>query len=298
MSRIVRIFQVDAFTSERFAGNPAGVVLDAGQLTAAEMQAIARELNNGDTAFVLPATADDHDLGVRFFTPRKEAPFVGHATLAAHAVLARQNPQPLRRQKGLTGIVEVEALPGNAGFSIRQPAPPLGRTLAAGELDQVLALLGLTREHLDTNCPARIAGAASTRLLLGVRDGEALDQMQPQLTALGALSPLLGAQGYFVFTRKARVAGCATEARMFCPALGIDEDPVSGNAHAMLGVYLAEHRLLGKGSDSAQFVGAQGTHVGRPGHVAVSVEMDAAGKATAASIAGQAVVVFEAELRL
>jgi PhzF family phenazine biosynthesis protein len=298
MSRIVRIFQVDAFTGTAFSGNPAGVVLDAGQLTAAEMQAIARELNNGDTAFVLPADGDDHDVGVRFFTPRKEAPFVGHATLAAHAVLARANPQPMRRQKGRTGIVEVEALPGNAGFSIRQPAPTLGRTLSPDDLSQVLALLGLTTEHLDPVCPARIAGAASTRLLLGVRDGEALDQMQPQLAALGALSPQVGAQGYFVFTRTARIPGCATEARMFCPALGIDEDPVSGNAHAMLGVYLVEHRLLGVGSDNAQFVGAQGTHVGRPGHVAVSVELDATGKATAASIAGQAVVLFEAELRL
>jgi PhzF family phenazine biosynthesis protein len=298
MSRIVRIFQVDAFTGVRFSGNPAGVVLGAEQLAEAEMQAIARELNNGDTAFVLPADGDDHDLGVRFFTPRKEAAFVGHATLAAHAVLAREQPQSLRRQKGRTGIVEVEALAGNAGFSIRQPAPPLGRIPAADELDHVLMLLGLTRDHLDGSCPARIAGAASTRLLLGVRDGEALDQMQPQLAALGAFSAELGAQGYFVFTRRSRVTGCGTEARMFCPALGIDEDPVSGNAHAMLGVYLVEHRLLGKGSESAQFVGAQGRHVGRPGHVAVSVEIDAAGKATAASIAGQAVIVFEAELRL
>jgi PhzF family phenazine biosynthesis protein len=162
----------------------------------------------------------------------------------------------------------------------------------------VLSLLGLTREHLDPACPARISGAASTRLLLGVRDGHALDAMQPQLTALGALSPQLGAQGYFVFTRSSRMPGCATEARMFCPALGIDEDPVSGNAHAMLGVYLVEHSMLATHGDIAQFVGAQGMHVGRPGRVTVSVEVDAAGKPAAASIAGQAIVVFETTLRL
>jgi PhzF family phenazine biosynthesis protein len=298
MSRIVRIFQVDAFTDTQFSGNPAGVVLDAEQLSETQMQAIARELNNGDTAFVLPATAADHDIGVRFFTPRKEAPFVGHATLAVHAVLAQTMPQALRRQKGRTGIVAVQSLPDRGGFSIRQSAPPLGRTLAPAELDQVLSLLGLSREQLDPACPARIAGAASTRLLLGVRDGNALDAMQPQLAALGALSPQLGAQGYFMFTRSARVPGCATEARMFCPALGIDEDPVSGNAHAMLGVYLVEHALLPTDATVARFVGAQGQHVGRPGRVAVAVELDAAGKPAAASIAGQAVVVFESTLRL
>ena len=298
MSNIVRIFQVDAFTSTQFAGNPASVVLDADGLTETQMRSIARELNKGDTAFVLRPTADDHDIGIRFFSPVKEMPFVGHATLAAHAVLARQTPKTLRRQKGQTGIVEVHMLPIGAGFSIRQPAPTIGRTLAPAELDLVLPLLGLSREQLDPSCPARIAGAASTRLLLGVREGAALDAIQPQLPALGALSSQLGAHGYFVFCRSTRETGCDTEARMFCPALGIDEDPVSGNAHAMLGVYLIEQGLLHASGAAARFIGAQGMHMARPGRVAVQVEVDAAGKATAATIAGQAVVVFESEIRL
>ena len=125
MTRSVRIYQVDAFTRTAFAGNPAGVVLDAERLDEHEMQAIARELNNGDTAFLLPPAGADHDLVVRFFTPRKEAPFVGHATLAAHAVLARIAPQPLRRQSGRTGVVEVRTI-DDGSFSIRQPPPPLG----------------------------------------------------------------------------------------------------------------------------------------------------------------------------
>jgi PhzF family phenazine biosynthesis protein len=298
MSRIVRIFQVDAFTDRQFSGNPAGVVLDAEQLTDAEMQAIARELNNGDTAFVLPPTADDHDIGIRFFTPRKEAPFVGHATLAAHAVLAGVSQSPLRRQKGMTGIVNVQPLPAGGGFSIRQPAPPIGRTLEPAELDAVLPLLGLTADHLDPTCPARIAGGASTRLLLGIRDCTALDAMQPQHARLAALSAQLGAQGYFVFTGDSRIAGCQTEARMFCPALGIDEDPVSGNAHGMLGVYLAQLGVLPIQNNVGVFTGAQGTHVGRPGQVSVGVETDPTGKPVAVSIAGQAVVVFKSTLRL
>jgi PhzF family phenazine biosynthesis protein len=297
MSRTVRVFQVDAFTDTQFSGNPAGVVLDAELLSDSEMLSIARELNNGDTAFVMPASEADHDIRVRFFTPRKEAPFVGHATLAVHAVLARTSPRPLRRQQGRTGIIEIRTLTGNMGFSIRQTAPALGRTLVHAELDQVLSLLGLAREHLDASCPARIAGSASTRLLIGLADGAALDAARPQLAALGALSPQLGAQGYFLFTRSARVKDCATEARMFCPALGIDEDPVSGNAHAMLGVYLVEHGLLEARDSAAHFRGAQGNHVGRPGSVAVSIDLDA-GKPVAASIAGQAVVVFESSIRL
>ena len=126
MSRRIRIFQVDAFTTDRFTGNPAGVVLDADSLTDAEMLAIARELNNADTAFVLKPDAPDHDLRVRFFTPRTEASFVGHATVATHFVLSREGAPPLHaqgaggrlRQRQKSGFVNVEVRgTGNAAAS-------------------------------------------------------------------------------------------------------------------------------------------------------------------------------------
>jgi PhzF family phenazine biosynthesis protein len=298
MKRTIRIFQVDAFTEQRFAGNPAGVVLDAQCLSAAEMQAIARELNNGDTAFVLPADAPDHDIQMRFFTPRKEAPFVGHATLAAHAVLALSGHRALTRQRGQTGIVEVRRASADAAFSIRQAAPELGRSPTLPELSAVLEALGLQHSQLDEACPTQIVGTASTRLLIGVQSLHALDTAVPDLPRLKALSAQIGAQGYFLFARTAVRDQCHTTARMFCPALGIDEDPVSGNAHGMLGVYLVKHGLLPLAAGRAQFNGAQGDHVKRPGVVGVEIEADAAGKPTAVSISGQAIVLFEAAMSL
>ncbi|MDQ2640151.1 MAG: PhzF family phenazine biosynthesis isomerase [Pseudomonadota bacterium] len=295
--RTVQVFQVDAFTDTPFTGNPAGVVLQAEQLEVAEMQAIARELNNGDTAFVLPPAAEDEDLHVRFFTPRKEAPFVGHATLAVHAVLNSRDPRPLRRQGGATGVVQVRTADSGA-IAISQPAPPLGRTPSDSEVDDVLGLLDLRREQLDRACPPRIAGSASTRLLLGLRDVAALDAARPHLASLAALSPRIGAQGYFLFVRTGTESEAATEARMFCPALGIDEDPVSGNAHAMLGVYLRELGLLPVAQGPARFVGRQGRHVGRPGRVDVAIELAADGRAVAAAISGDAQIVFATDIRL
>ncbi|HWL61976.1 MAG TPA: PhzF family phenazine biosynthesis isomerase [Steroidobacteraceae bacterium] len=295
--RTVQVFQVDAFTDTPFTGNPAGVVLQAEQLEAAEMQAIARELNNGDTAFVLPPAAEGEDLHVRFFTPRKEAPFVGHATLAVHAVLNSRDPRPLRRQGGATGLVQVRTTDTGA-IAISQPAPPLGRAPSDGEVDDVLGLLDLRHEQLDRACPPRIAGSASTRLLLGLRDVAALDAAKPHLASLATLSPRIGAQGYFLFVRTGTEGEAATEARMFCPALGIDEDPVSGNAHAMLGVYLRELGLLPAAQGPAGFVGRQGRHVGRPGRVDVAIELAADGRAVAATISGRAKIVFATEIRL
>jgi PhzF family phenazine biosynthesis protein len=298
MPRTLRIFHVDAFTTVRGGGNPAVVALDAGQLDAAQMQRIASEQHGGDWVFALPASGTGADLDVRFFSPRKELPFVGHATLALHAVLALQASQPLRRQRGSTGIVEVRSL-DDGGFSIRQAAPALGRLLAATELDEVLALLGLARSLLDPRCPPRIAGGASTRLLLGLAATRALDGIAPQLPELAALSARLGAQGYFPFVRGTDGAGHgATEARMFCPAIGIDEDPVSGNAHSMLGVYLHALGLLPAVNGVSRFTGRQGRHVGRPGQVQVTVDLDANHQPVAASIAGHAVVAGETALRL
>src|SRR6202011_4164390 len=105
----LRIFQVDAFTRTRFTGNPAAVVLDADGQTDVTLMSIAREFAQAEVAFVSAATAGDHDIRLRFFNARKEAPFVGHATVAAHAVLlalGRRGEGVMRQHSG-TGIIEV-----------------------------------------------------------------------------------------------------------------------------------------------------------------------------------------------
>jgi PhzF family phenazine biosynthesis protein len=298
MSRRIRIFQVDAFTSDRFTGNPAGVVLDADSLSDAEMLAIARELNNADTAFVLKSDGADHDLRVRFFTPRTEASFVGHATVATHFVLSRDGVVPGRmRQRQKSGLVDIEVRgEGNARrIAVRQPAPPLGRQLNDRERLAVLDSLALSTGDIDTRCPLRIVGGAGTRLMIGVRSTEQLKQLKPDFSRLTTLSAQLGAAGFFVFTLSHGLAGCLTESRMFCPALGIPEDPVSGNAHGLLGAYLAEQGLLPHNGTTAQFTGAQGHHVHRAGRVDVELEFSA-GKLEGVWIVGQAVEIFETSL--
>jgi PhzF family phenazine biosynthesis protein len=298
MYRTVRLFQVDAFTTQPLCGNPAGVVLDADELSSEQMQAIARELNTSDTAFVLQPDAPDHDLRMRFFTPRKESGFVGHATIATHTVLASLGRPAAPRQKQHSGIVQVQLAAGTPPFiRITQPPAPLAAAPAPELMQAILAALGLSADALDPQCPAMIAGSASTRLLLGVRESAQLAQLQPDLGRLAELSGPAAAAGYFVYTRRSQIAGCDTEARMFCPALGINEDPVSGNAHGMLGVYLVSQQLLSAQSGHAKFTGAQGHHLKRPGRVLVDVAVNA-DVPSLVTIAGQAAIVFEASLAL
>ncbi len=296
----MQVFQVDAFTRTRFTGNPAGVVLDADQLSDAEMLAVARELNNADTAFVLAADGDDHDLRVRFFTPRTESSFVGHATVATHYVLSRDGrPRHAIRQRQKSGIVTVDVRGTDAArqIAIRQPAPPLGRELNDRERMAVLDALALSSADLDSRCPLRIAGSSSTRLLVGVRGPDQLKQLKPDFARLTTLSAQLGASGFFVFTLAPKVADVQIESRMFCPALGIPEDPVSGNAHGLLGAYLVANQLLPHDNHSVRFVGAQGHYLKRAGRVEIELKL-VDGKLDSVLIIGQAEIVFETTLTL
>jgi PhzF family phenazine biosynthesis protein len=300
MPRNIHVHQIDAFTRVMFTGNPAGVVLEADGLTDADMLAIARELNNADTAFVLKANEADHDLRVRFFTPRTEAAFVGHATVAAHYVLSAAAGGGGRvRQKSRAGIVEVDIRGSDAQrrIAIRQPPAPLGRQINDRERLAVMDALALASPDLDLQCPVQVMGSSSTRLMVGVRGAEQLRHLKPDVSRLTTLSAQLGAQGFFVFTLAPELPDVLTEARMFCPALGIPEDPVSGNAHGMLGAYLARHGLLGPLAARMAFAGAQGHHVNRPGRVEIELEVDSSA-VTGVWIIGQATAIFETQISL
>jgi PhzF family phenazine biosynthesis protein len=300
MARTIQIHQIDAFTRTPFTGNPAGVVLNADGLDDVQMLAIARELNNADTAFIFGADGDDHDLRARFFTPRTEAGFVGHATVAAQYVLSRRRGATDHlRQKSKAGVVDIEVRGSgdDRQIAIRQKSPPLGRVLNDRERLAVLDALALATDDLDDRCPLRIVGAGSSRLMVGVQGTEQLKQLKPDPARLNTLSAQLGAAGYFVFTLAPQKEGCLTESRMFCPALGIAEDPVSGNAHGLLGVYLASLGLLTQTGERTTFCGSQGHYMQRPGRVTVELETRNGG-IDGVWIIGQAVSIFETEISI
>jgi PhzF family phenazine biosynthesis protein len=294
----LRIFQVDAFTRTRFTGNPATVVLDADGRDDATLISIAREFSQAEVAFVSAATAPDHDIRVRFFNARKEAPFVGHATIAAHAVLlalGRRGTRVCRQHSG-TGIIEVQVHDQSGTVvEFRQTAPELDAPLPFKTTLRVAEALRLPATQLHEVMPARIARKGSTRLLVPVRDARTLDLLTPHFETLIALGNEIGADGFFVFSvnRVPEELSLSTDSRMFCPALGIPEDPVSGNAHAMLASYLWELGQFGK--NTTAFIGRQGSQMNRPGEVSVKLEIED-GDLLAAHIGGSAVIVSEGTL--
>ncbi len=298
--RTVHVFQIDVFTDQLFAGNPAGVVLGAETLSESEMQALARELNNSDSAFVLPPDGADHDVQLRFFTPTREVAFVGHASVAAHVarLAAGQGKVGKIRQKSRSGIYEVD-VSGTAAaprVSVAIPVPQFQPPIDTALRTRLLDIFGIDTAALDPKCPLVVTKRTSTRLMIGLRSADLLASLDPNLEELKRLTPHVGADGFFLFVRDAHGPG-TTESRLFSPVLGIDEDPVSGNAHGMLGAYLVVNGLIPTVDGRARLHGYQGRSVDRPGEVDVEVEVTD-GQPSRIHISGVARVVFTTEIAL
>jgi PhzF family phenazine biosynthesis protein len=304
MNKTFRIYQVDAFTDTRFTGNPAGVLPDAEGLDEAQMQAIARELNNSETAFVLPPRGPGHDVHVRFFTPTTEVPVCGHATIASHYVRAIEGAHVQGRVQQLTGAgvlaVDVEPIPpGTFRIWMHQREPTFHAQLMGEDRQALLAALHLSDDDLGQG-PIQIVSTGHSKVMVPLRDRAVLDALAPDLAALATLSRAIGCNGYHAFTLANPAPDVLAHARMFAPAIGIAEDPVTGNANGPLGAYLVQHRLVPLAlfhSGLSAWI-RQGEAIGRPGRVKVEVSVDRDGQPKDVRVAGDAVVAFRGELQL
>jgi PhzF family phenazine biosynthesis protein len=296
-----RIYQVDAFTTQRFTGNPAGVVANADGLTDAQMQAIARELNNSETAFILSPVSPDHDVWIRFFTPTVEVPLCGHATISAHFVRALENELPSCTviQKIGVGILPVEIIKRDDSYKIVMTQgrieflPPIAET----ESNAIVTALGLSQQNLDQRFPIQIVSTGHSKVLIAIDNLDTLHSLKPDLTRLAELSRIIRCNGYFVFTTASDSSDILAHGRMFAPAIGIPEDPVTGNANGPLGAYFVKHQLAKTRNGVFKFNARQGEAMGRPGIVEVEVDMQD-GNPVQVRVGGRAVLAFKTEIEI
>jgi PhzF family phenazine biosynthesis protein len=282
------IYHVDAFTRTPGRGNPAGVVLDADGMTEADMQRIAAELGYSETAFVLAPAGGDHDVHVRFFTPTVEVPVCGHATVAAHYVRAVvQGIEGTLVQKTGAGLQRITAarVAGDWRIAIRQGAPTFNAPVADALRAPIAAALGIASADIAADRPIQVVSTGHSKVLVPLAGACVLDRIAPDAQALASLGEAVGSKGWFAFA----VGERCTEGRMFAPAIGVAEDPVTGNANGPLGAYLVRHRLMPHDGSRLAFEGHQGRALGRDGIVHVTVDIEA-GEPASVTIAGDAVI--------
>src|ERR1700731_3162524 len=232
-----RYITVDVFTDRAFGGNPLAVVLDAGRLSTAQMQAIASEFNYSQTTFVLPPRDAAHDAQVRIFTVRSEIPFAGHPNVGTAFVLATQAPKPPARllfEEG-AGLVPVEILQEAGRVVGAELTAPLGLSkLTQFPAEQAAACISLSAAEIRTDRhPPVIASVGLPFLMLELTSREALRRAKPDAAAFANVFPCDGSDAVYFYTSDVPLAErpCDLQARMFHPgSSGLSEDPATGSA--------------------------------------------------------------------
>jgi PhzF family phenazine biosynthesis protein len=285
------IYVVDAFTTQPNTGNRAGVVLDANHLTTQEMQDIAAFAGYSETAFVLSPKDQSHDIHVRYFTPTNEVPICGHATIATHflrATTGHQSDYPLIA-KTEAGHLPVSIFGSPEALLVKMTQgrveflPPFN----ASQRSELASALGVSESDF-ADLPIQVVTTGHSKVMVPMLSRSKLDGLTPNNEKLKAMSAEIGCNGFFPFVLEGSKQEPITYGRMFAPAIGINEDPVTGNANGPAGAYLVHYNLI-ECDQKVTYWGYQGLAIQRPGRVLVTVEKT--DSILHVSIAGQAVLV-------
>lgn len=297
-----RYITVDVFTDRPFGGNQLAVVLDAGGLSTAQMQAIATEFNYSETTFVLPPRDRDNDAEVRIFTPVRELPFAGHPNVGTAFVLASmaKEPRPRLRFEEKAGLVPVDILREQGRvISTELTAPqPLSRLAEVSAAD-VAACISLTADDIEVDRHApQIVSVGTPFLVTELHSRDTLKRARPDAAAFGRVLPRDGAFSVWFYTCDVppAEAPCERQARMFMRgASGLVEDPATGSATVAAAALFADLDAMRDGE--LKFTVGQGFDMGRPSILSTRVRKQD-GKIVSAHVGGQCVQMMEGTFRL
>ncbi|MFD4604438.1 PhzF family phenazine biosynthesis protein [Streptomyces sp. NPDC058464] len=265
------ILRYTAFSSSPEGGNPAGVVLDATGLDDGDMLAIAAELGYSESAFL---TAPPADLGgqdgraytVRYFSPKAEVPFCGHATIATAVALAeRTGPGELvfATRAGTVPVTVTEE--GGAVRATLTSVEPHTEEIPDADLAEALAALDWPAADLDPAFPPRIAFAGARHLVLAAASRARLADLAYDFARLEALMHRLDLTTVQLVWRE---SATVFHVRDPFPVGGVVEDPATGAAAAAFGAYARE---LGLVPEDVVLTLHQGEDLGRPGELTVTL---------------------------
>jgi PhzF family phenazine biosynthesis protein len=261
------ILRYAAFTVDGKGGNPAGVVLDATSLDAAQMQAVATEVGDSETAFLVARDTRPNVYDVRYFSPTQEVPFCGHATIASAIALVERSPADVLIFHTPAGFVSITTFQNDKGElvaeltsvapRVSQPPPDV--------LVEVLGALRWSADDLDPDYPVLLANAGAEHLVLVTKTRQRLADLDYDFDDLATVMHRYGLVTVLLVWPESKNR---YHARNPAAGLGVVEDPATGAAAAAFGGYLRELGMIG---ENAEFTISQGVDMGRPSEIAVSV---------------------------
>ena len=298
--RKVHVHQVDAFTNEKFGGNPAGVVLDADDLEESTMRKIARELNLSETAFVLPST--EADFQMRYFTPTgHEITFCGHSTVGALYMIAKEKNFGIQSSgnykfnvETLCGILKMEvAIDDQEEIRVAYETPAIKLRQVNISHEDVAKAAGFELHLVDQSIPVMYE-ETNKDLFIAIRSIENLKKIECDPKAFTQFSKQHNIIALCALSPEAIDKKNQFHMRCFAPLVGIPEDPFTGSVLGGLAAYVDTFGLLPKGAKD--FHVEQGHFIERPG--VVKVEFSKSRGNYHAKVFAQAVHCFSTEINL
>ena len=262
---------VDAFTTRRYAGNPCGVVTRADGLSDEQMQAIARELNLSETAFVFPSTRAN--FRVRFFTPATEIPLAGHPTIATMHTLVEDGRIDLSggsvrvTQELNIGVLPVDIAldeQKNVRVVMTQAKPEFLRRL---DRNVFATAFRISPSDMLADVPAQVVSTGTPQAMVPVKSLEVLKRIRPDYTYLRDLEEVEKYFSIHVFALDTLDPAHKAHSRHFLASQGF-EDPVTGSATGAMAAYLWKYGLVRE----KRYTVEQGHIMGRPGVVEVLID--------------------------
>ncbi|MGQ9735093.1 MAG: PhzF family phenazine biosynthesis protein [Thermaceae bacterium] len=282
---------MEAFTQTPGGGNQVFLILDARGLDPEEMAAIARRLGQ-ETAFVLDRA--ETSVEVRFFTPKAEVEFSGHAAVALGLGLIRMGLLP-EGTEALYLRTPAEVLPVEILYEagapkkawVRGPTPRFRDIPPWKVVREFTEALGSDERYLHRGLPTGIVYTGLWSLFLPFITPRVVDELEPDMEHLQHLSHGLGVATVHAY---APVGARTFYARDFAPLLGIPEDPVTGSANAALGALLARSGVVPRRAGEVELTLLQGHTLERPGVVEVRVEYTPFGEPYRVLLGGEAIL--------
>ncbi|HEY0875424.1 MAG TPA: PhzF family phenazine biosynthesis protein [Vicinamibacterales bacterium] len=296
----MRYLHLDVFTSTPFEGNQLAVFPDPGELSTAQMQTIAKEMNFSESTFIFPREGNG-DMKMRIFTPGEELPIAGHPTIGSTFALAIEGAIERGRREFVFELgvgptpVALEWDGDALAFAwMTQPRPAFGPIVT--DRAALAGAIGVRDTDLATGLPAQLVSCGVPYVLVPMASRSAVDSVSVERHAFARCCRDAGLDetpGFFFTTATGSPEG-TTYSRMIAPGLGIAEDPATGSAAGPLGSYLLHHRVVAPDA-AREMVNLQGFAMGRPSRIYISIEGEP-DDITRVRVGGKAVLVGRGEL--
>lgn len=264
----ITVHIVDAFVNGDQGGNAAGVVLDAGHLSSVQKLKVVQAVGLSETAFVSPSSTAS--LKVEFFTPTRQIPHCGHATVATFSLCSQLGylHDGEHRKESIDGILSLTTLKGQV--TLHQVFPTFTTLAIDSQIGwRVLESIGVNASMVNVAYQLTVARSGNGFLLIPLTNENVLAGLCVNQVAIAQVCEELDLIGYYPFVTSTVSPRQIATTRMFAPRYGIDEESATGTAAGPLGAY-----LISRSPESTTCLVEQGHFMNPPSPSLLSVSMD------------------------